>query len=97
MLMREITDDPLAIQNKAKAEALKQERKRLTVQQAQLRADKARQRANKANQKLAQARATPGSVLMMTWRPMCGAVRLTCCWKSAMRCVRSFIRSRSSR
>ena len=59
MLMCEITDDPLAIQNKAKAEALKQERKRLTVQQAQLRADKARQRVNKANQKLSQLRAKP--------------------------------------
>jgi len=59
MLMREITDDPLAIQNKAKATALKQERKRLTVQQAQLSADKARQRAKKANQKLSQIRAQP--------------------------------------
>ena len=57
--MREITDDPLALQNKAKATALKQERKRLTVQQAQLRADKARQRANTANQKLSQVRAKP--------------------------------------
>ena len=46
MLMREITNDPFALQYKAKSEAIKQQRTRLRVQQAQLTADKARQRAN---------------------------------------------------
>jgi len=57
--MKEIANDPLAIQNKAKSEALKQQRKRLVLQQAQLAAEKAREHYNKSNQKLSKVRAKP--------------------------------------
>jgi len=56
MLMIEITNDPFALQAKAKTASLKRKKKDIAVQQTQLMVDKARDRANKANQKLTKLR-----------------------------------------